>query len=344
MSFKTLLSFVLISSFLFSCKTDYKFTLNSPKKITIDQELIINLEEKNSLPYDGVVYKIDGKKIGENNPSIKLNIANYSLGKHLISVEVSFEGKQKKINREVYFLSDRAPIIYDFEVIASYPHDEEAFTQGLEYKDGFLYESTGQYKGSTLRKVALETGEIIKKIDLGDDYFGEGLSIFNDQIYVLTWRAKKGFIYDLESFEKTGEFNYGQSKEGWGLTHSETELIKSDGTEYLWFLNVMNQKELRNIQAYTNKRKAEKLNELEMVEGLIYANLWQKDSILIIDPSNGAIVGIADLSALKKRIKSNGDADQVLNGIAYDSGNKRLFVTGKNWNKLFEIKLTPRSN
>jgi len=344
MSFKTLLSFAIISSFLFSCKTDYKFTLNSPKKITIDQELIISLEEKNNLPYDSVVYKIDGKRIGENSPSLHYNIEKYSLGKHLISAEVSFEGKKKKFNQEVFFLSDKAPVIFDFKVIETYPHDPEAFTQGLEFKDGYLYESTGQYQGSTLRKVNLETGEVIKKIDLGDDYFGEGLSIFNDQIFVLTWRAKKGFIYDLETFDKKGEFNYGQSKEGWGLTHSDKELIKSDGTEYLWFLDSNNQNELRNIQAYTNKRKAEKLNELEWVEGLIYANLWQKDSILIIDPNNGAIVGIADLSALKKRIKSNGDADQVLNGIAYDSGNKRLFVTGKNWNKLFEIKLTPRSN
>ena len=139
--------------------------------------------------------------------------------------------------------------------------------------------------------------------------------------------------------EPKGEFPYGQSKEGWGLTHSEKELIKSDGTENIYFLDPENQKEKRKIQAYTNSRKVEKLNELELVEGVIYANIWQQNSILMIDPNNGAILGVADLSGLKKQIKNNGDIDQVLNGIAYDAVNKRLFVTGKNWDKLFEIKL-----
>ncbi len=164
------------------------------------------------------------------------------------------------------------------------------------------------------------------------------MTILNNKIYQLTWKKKVGFVYNLESFELEKTFNYKQSKEGWGLTHNMEKLIKTDGSERMWFLNPETLEEESFIETYTNKRKAENLNELEYVKGKIYANLWQKNSILIVEPSNGAIEGIVNLKGLQSKAGQDGD-DNVLNGIAYDIENDRLFVTGKNWNKVFEIKL-----
>ena len=333
-----LIALILILG-LNACQSDYKFTLNSPKKIQINQELSIELKEKNDLPFDSVRFYIDGKELEGSSSKLSMDISKETLGKHLLSAVVSYDGIEKKINQEIYFLNDFSPKAYDFEIINTYSHDPKAFTQGLEFYNGYLYETTGQYGESSLRKVEIESGKVLQKQNLSDAFFGEGMTIYDQNIYVLTWRAKKGLIFDLNSLEPKGEFPYGQSKEGWGLTHSEKELIKSDGTENIYFLDPENQKEKRKIQAYTHSRKVEKLNELELVEGVIYANIWQQNGILMIDPNNGAILGVADLSGLKKQIKNNGDIDQVLNGIAYDAVNKRLFVTGKNWNKLFEIKL-----
>ena len=169
-------------------------------------------------------------------------------------------------------------------------------------------------------------------------YFGEGMTIKDGKIYQLTWRKKIGFIYDLESFELEKTFDYGKSKEGWGLAHNDKMLIKTDGTERMWFLDPVTFKEVSYIETYTDKRKAEKLNELEFVNGKIYANIWQQNSILIVNPESGAIEGIVSLKGLQSKAGQKGE-DNVLNGIAYDQENDRLFVTGKNWNKVFEIKI-----
>jgi len=164
------------------------------------------------------------------------------------------------------------------------------------------------------------------------------MTIMKDKIYQLTWRKKIGFIYNLETFELERTFDYDQSKEGWGLTNNTEKLIKTDGSERMWFLNAETQEEESFIETYTNKRKAEKLNELEFVKGKIYANIWQQNSILVVEPSTGAIEAIVNLKGLQSKAGQQGE-DNVLNGIAYDAENDRLFVTGKNWNKVFEIKL-----
>jgi glutamine cyclotransferase len=223
-------------------------------------------------------------------------------------------------------------------VINEYPHDKNAFTQGLEYYNGYLYESTGQLGESSLRKVEISTGKVVQKIDLDKEIFGEGMTIFNDKIFLLTWRNNKGLVFNLETFEKEKEFNYNQSKEGWGLTHNAEKLIKSDGTERLWYLNPESGDEENFIEAYTIDRAVDKLNELEYIDGKIYANKWQKNSIVIINAITGAVEGIADLKGLQTKAGRSGD-EFVLNGIAHDTVNDRLFVTGKDWEKLFEIKL-----
>ncbi|MGB2127842.1 MAG: glutaminyl-peptide cyclotransferase [Flavicella sp.] len=339
MSFKITALFSAISLLLVSCNKDIEFKLNSPKKINIDQPLTFSVSEKNDFPIDSVYFFLDGKKISTQNKNT-IDIKNMVLGKHTLSSLIFSQGNSKKINNSIYFLADRKPQIYTYEIVNTFPHDSNAFTQGLEYKDGFLYESTGQNGTSSIRKTELATGKVLQINNLDKKYFGEGMTIFNDKVYQLTWQAGIGFVYDLKSFQQEKSFKYGQSKEGWGLSHNNIELIKSDGTERLWFLDPETLQEKRFIEAYTNKRKAERLNEIEYINGKIYANIWQKNTLVIIDATNGTIDGVVNLNSLKSKIDlSNTNEDHVLNGIAYDAVNDRLFVTGKNWNKTFEIKL-----
>jgi len=333
-SFIAILMVLLVTS----CGNKYKLVLHSPKTIQVNRPLKISVKEKNNNPIDSIQYFINGKAI-VNNESVDIN--EYKLGKQAISATVYYQGEQRKLNNTIYFLAANAPVVYNFEIINEFPHDKNAFTQGFEYYNGFFYESTGNYGKSTLRKVEIKTGKVLQKIDIDKQYFAEGMTIFNNKIYQLTWRKNKGFVYDLETFELEKSFNYGQSKEGWGLTHNNEKLIKTDGTDRMWFLNPESLKEESFIETYTNKRVAENLNELEYVKGRVYANIWQQNSILIVNPVNGAIEGIVNLNGLQSKAKQEGD-DNVLNGIAYDEENDRLFVTGKKWDKVFEIKLVKK--
>ncbi len=230
------------------------------------------------------------------------------------------------------------PRLYTYEVVASYPHDPQAFTQGLVYLDGVLYEGTGLYGRSSLRRVDLATGEVFQQIDLAPKYFGEGIAIFDEQIYQLTWRENEAFVYDLDSFSRTGVFTY--TTEGWGLTHDGSRLIMSDGTPIIRFRDPATFAEIGRIEVRDPSGPVSNLNELEYIDGLIYANVWQSDRIVQIDPVSGTVVGDIDLSGLLPPEDRRQPVD-VLNGIAYDSENERLFVTGKLWPKLFEIRLLP---
>ena len=321
--------------FLNSCGNKYKLELHSPKTIQVNKPLKIVVKEKTGKPIDSVQYFINGHAIS-NHESVDIN--GFKLGKQALSATVFYQGEQRKINNTIYFMASKPPVVYNYEIVNEFPHDKKAFTQGFEFYNGFFYESTGNYGKSSLRKVEVETGKVVQKIDIDKQYFAEGMTIFNGKIYQLTWRKKKGFVYDLETFELEKTFNYQQSKEGWGLTHNNKKLIKTDGTEKMWFLDPETLNEESYIETYTNNRKAENLNELEFVNGKIYANLWQKNSILIVDPKSGAIEGIVNLKGLQSKAEQKGD-DNVLNGIAYDEENDRLFVTGKKWAKVFEIKI-----
>ena len=334
-AFLTVTALLLFSA---SCSDKYKLQLNTPKTIQVNEPLSISVKEKNGNPIDSVQYFINGQPISSNE---ELNISDYRLGKQAVSATIYFDGEKKQLNNTVYFLAAEAPKVYGYEIINEFPHDDKAFTQGFVFHDGFFYESTGQRGRSSLRKTEIETGKVLRKIDLDKKYFGEGMTIYNGKIYQLTWQKSIGFIYDLDSFELERTFDYGKSKEGWGLTHNKKHLIKTDGTERIWFLDPETLVENRYIETYTNKRKAEKLNELEFVKGKIYANIWQQNSILIVNPENGTIEAIANLKGLQSRAGQEGE-DNVLNGIAYDESTDRLFVTGKNWNKVFEIKLTEK--
>ena len=245
-------------------------------------------------------------------------------------------------------MASRAAIpVYEVDIAHIYPHDTSAFTEGLFYLNGYLYESTGLEQHSSIRKVRLETGEIVQKVDIPAQYFGEGIVNWQGHLISLTWKSQIGFVFDLNTFKLQKQFNY--LGEGWALTRNDRQIIMSDGTPELRFLNPKTLAETGRIQVTLEGKPLSNVNELEWVKGEIYANVWQTNSIVRIDPHNGQVVGVINLSGLLKQSDIVKGQTDVLNGIAYDAKGDRLFVTGKNWPKLFEIRLrkageSPRSD
>jgi len=223
---------------------------------------------------------------------------------------------------------------YSYDIVNVYPHDENAFTQGLVFEDGILYESTGLYGQSTLRRAELDTGMVIQLYALPDQFFGEGITVLDDKIIQLTWQSNRGFVYDKHSFDLLQEFSY--PTEGWGITHDGSSLIMSDGTATLYFLNPETFEKVSQIEVYDVGPVTE-LNELEFINGEVYANIWKEDKIAIINPQSGQVTGWIDLEGIQDL--ENLIGNDVLNGIAYDAEEDRLFVTGKRWSQLFEINL-----
>jgi glutamine cyclotransferase len=233
------------------------------------------------------------------------------------------------------------PQEYTFAIVAAYPHDTSAFTQGLAYRDGFLYESTGREGQSSLRKVRLETGDVAEQVNLQPDLFGEGITLLNDKVIQLTWKSGIGFVYDLSSFRLLRKFSY--SGEGWGLATNGRELLLSDGTPEIRVLDGETFQEKRRIKVHDGSTAVDQLNELEFVEGQIFANVWHSNRIARISPQTGDVVGWIDLTGLLSPMYRL-EPEAVLNGIAYDPLHKRLFVTGKLWPRVFEIKLPPKAH
>jgi len=229
------------------------------------------------------------------------------------------------------------PLKLSLNILNRYPHDTSAFTQGLFFDQGQLYESTGGWGKSWLRRVNLDSGQVQMQADLSKRYFGEGSVAYADKIYQLTWRARKGFVYDKSTLKLLSEFNY--KTEGWGITHNGVHFIVSDGSEHLYFWDIHTLKSELKIQVRDEQGPVDRLNELEYINGFIYANVWLTNIILKIDPESGQVVGRADLSNLVEELSLK-DSQAVLNGIAFDSNTQRLFVTGKYWPTLFEIELT----
>jgi glutaminyl-peptide cyclotransferase len=234
-------------------------------------------------------------------------------------------------------LSRAAVPLYDYEVVHTYPHDPTAFTEGLFYLNGFLYESTGLEQHSSIRKVRLETGEVLQKYDVPPQYFGEGIVNWHNHLISLTWKSHVGFVRDLASFKVQRQFHY--EGEGWALTQDGRQLLMSDGTSEIRLLNPETLVPVGRIQVTLEGKPINNLNELEWVKGEIYANLWQTNWILRIDPHDGHVVGAINMAGLLSPSDIVKGQTDVLNGIAYDAKADRLFVTGKNWPKLFEIRL-----
>jgi glutamine cyclotransferase len=228
-----------------------------------------------------------------------------------------------------------------YEVVATFPHDKEAFTEGLQYYNGFLYESTGLNGQSHLRKVELATGKVIQNIDLANEYFGEGITILNSKIYQLTYQTQVGFIYDLKSFKLLQQWKY--LGEGWSLTNDGTNLIMSNGTEKIQYLDPNTLATVRSIEVTSDGMPVLNVNELEYINGEIWANIWRTDRIIRIDPQTGKVKAWLDMSGLLTSAELQSGVD-VLNGIAYDKEHDKIYVTGKNWPKLFEIKIRKQAS
>ncbi len=230
--------------------------------------------------------------------------------------------------------SDVKPL--DWSIVRAFPHDPAAFTEGLLWHDGALYESTGMEGQSKLRRVDLQSGQPIKNVDLPKQFFGEGLALAGDRLYQLTWQTKVGFVYDAVTFKPLAKFNY--RNEGWGLTFDGKNLIQSDGTDVLTWRDPKDFASVKTVKVTRDGAPLRDLNELEWIQGYIWANVWQTEEIVVINPADGKVVGELNLNGLLSQTERTGRED-VLNGIAYDAANKRLFVTGKYWSKLFWIRV-----
>jgi glutamine cyclotransferase len=306
----------------------------------INETLTVSLENTKQKKVDSVVYYIDQNRMGSAtaDQEFSISLENQKLGNRILHAKVYLRKSIETPSKDMYVLASERPKLYTYKIINEFPHDIKAYTQGLEFHGDDLYESTGQYGKSSLRKTNYKTGEVIKQVDLDDTYFGEGITILNNKIYQLTWRENVGFIYNLETLEKTGSFVYSKSNEGWGLCNDGETIYKSDGTEKIWTLNKDNLTEESYIEIYTNTSRINSVNELEWINGKIYANIFQQNAVAIINPKNGAVEGVIDLSDLQSKVTQHQFLD-VLNGIAYKADEDRLFVTGKNWDKLFEIEI-----
>lgn len=317
-----------------------KFTLkpNSNTYIAGDT-LTVALKHKKSLALADVQYYLDGNPI-----ALPYVFSDEKLGDHELSATAIINEKQINSIRSVRLLKSTPPALWTYTIVNEYPHDSDAYTQGLEFDGDVLYESTGLKGKSSLRKVNFKSGEPQLNKPLDKSYFGEGLTILNDKIYQLTWQEDTAFVYDKTTLELERSFPYGQSNEGWGLCNDGKYLYKSDGSAKIWRLDPTTGEELNYIEATTHKTILTKINELEWVNGKIYANTYQfqKEVAVVIDPTTGAIEGVIDFSGLKAKVDQIPSLN-VLNGIAYHPKRKTFFVTGKNWSKLFEVRLEPKN-
>ena len=327
----------LVLLLVFNCNSDksggFKIQIDSSSSsIYLGDEISLKITSSNNKAIDSINYFLNNNKV--DNP-IKLN--SNKVGENFAKVDIYSNGKKISLNKKFDIYSNIKPELMTYEIIDEFSHDEKAYTQGLEIYENFLFESTGLNGKSSLRKINFNTGEIINMINLEYEYFGEGLTVLNDKIYQLTWKNKIGFIYDLE-LNNIGTFNYENSKEGWGLCNDGNYIYKSDGTSKIWRLDPNTLEEIDFIDIMTDKSRIKNINELEYIDGKIYANTYQqnRDVVIVINPSNGIVENVIDFSGLRDKVLQTPDLD-VMNGIAFNNG--KLFVTGKNWDKVFEVKI-----
>jgi glutamine cyclotransferase len=289
---------------------------------------------------DSTIFYSNEIKIGKtiDGKGINFNLTSQKLGYHTLKALVYSEGSTEEIEHRIEVLASLEPKLLSYTILNTYPHDTKAYTQGLEFYRDTLYEGTGRNGLSSLRKTDYKTGKVYKQVDLDSQYFGEGITIFNNKVYQLTWQSLVGFVYNADNLIKEKSFNYSRKIEGWGLTHDDKYLYQSDGTEKIWKLDPETLKDVDYINIYTNTSKIKAVNEMEWIDGKIYANIYQMDAIAIINPTTGAVEAVVNLSDLKNQVTQHPDLD-VLNGIAYNPRTKTIFVTGKNWDKMFEITI-----
>ncbi|WP_396158514.1 glutaminyl-peptide cyclotransferase [Flavobacterium sp.] len=344
-----LLIITTLSVFLYNCsetKDLFSIATKDLKQVYKPNETVnLCIENIENAKIDSVIYFSNDIKLGKSteNAVFNLKLDKLQFGIQDIKAIVHSEGEKTECVTSFELVSNIIPKLYetkDYTILNTYNHDANAYTQGLEFYNGILHEGTGQNGESSLRKTDYKSGNVSKSVSLSSDYFGEGITVFKDKIYQLTWKNKVGIIYNAATLEQEKTFDYFSDIEGWGLTHNDKYLIMSDGTNKIYFLNPETQKMERFINVYSDTNAITELNELEWIDGKIWANIYLKDVIVIINPENGAVESAIDFSDLKtKNKKTLMDGDEVLNGIAYNPSTKTVFITGKNWDKMFEIKL-----
>ncbi len=303
----------------------------------IGEKININFSLKDKFKIDSVKYFIDGKSIISNKANeITLSTDSLKVGKHKIKIVCFYNSKKERKRISVILKSDIIPKKLSYKVIKKYKHDKASYTQGLIYKDGFLYEGTGQWRESMLRKEKLENNELIQSYSLPDNVFGEGIVIVDDKIIQLTWQSKTAYRYDLNSFKLLNTFNY--QTEGWGITNYGDNLIMSDGSNKLYILEKDFFTKIGEIEVFDDNGPVNYLNELENVNGKIYANIYQSNYIVEINPRTGKVISKLDLTELVP-VEYKNDEDNVLNGIAYNNKNKYFYITGKRWAVLYELEI-----
>lgn len=365
--FRIILSFVIASVVFFaSCKSEKKddkknekivHNNNDVKKESNPLVLKVTEQNKKSVVGDNITISVKESKISEkdtitllindeeitkltlNNYEYKWNTKNTKVGRNIIEIEINKNNNHFRKTKNIILLSNITPKEYTYKVKNVYKHDVNAYTQGLFYKDGFLYEATGLKGQSTIRKVKLETGEVIHGFAIPKDVFGEGIVLFDNKIVQISWQAGRGFVYDFNTFEVIDEFSY--NGEGWGICTDGKKLFMTNGSAEIKILETQSYSTIKTLQAYDNEGAVVYLNELEYINGYIYANIYQYEKIAKIDPSNGKVLAYIDLTGILPMNDYVASTD-VLNGIAYDEKTNRIFVTGKKWPKLFEVEFVKK--
>lgn len=347
---KFILLLTAIAALTYSCNNNNKqqagLTL-SPEAGTSYKSgdaVTIKLSYPSDLKPDSIVYMLDSARVASKKDSaaITLKTDTMPLGPRGVTAKLYQGGKSQEVSTNIVLLAAKAPELYTYKVEKVYPHDTSSYTEGLLYQDGYLYESTGEVGHSTLRKVNLETGKAVKVAKIDSPYFGEGSAIIGDKIVMLTYKDPRVlFEFDKNTFKllKTSPFHVGV--EGWGMTNDGKKLYMDDSTNRIWFLDKDTYQQIGFIDVYDDKGPVQQINELEYIDGKIYANVYTTDNILVIDPKTGAVLQKIDMSTLwpaSKRPTDFDDNNNVLNGIAWDVQGKRIFVTGKKWPHLYQVK------
>jgi glutaminyl-peptide cyclotransferase len=327
-----------------SCKNkeDQSFSFLSPTegaRVTSGQTLILKTDAAPGA-FDSIKYFIDSRPVKSvaDTQSVKFLTSEMPFGGRLITAVIYSGSDSVEINTNFQHLPSKPPFKLSYAVVNTYSHDTSSYTQGLQYVDGIFYESDGLRGESSLRKVEVKTGKVIKKVDIPAKYFAEGIAVVGDKVVMLTYQEGLGFVFDKNTLAKIAEFPYPGNREGWGLTFDGTHLLNSDGTNTIYYLNKDTYQIQKSIEVYDHNGPVQSLNEMEYIDGKIYANIYGQDRIVIIDPATGGVqaeLNLAELAPYKDRVETG----FVLNGIAYHPKTKNLFVTGKKWNKLYEIQV-----
>ncbi len=350
------LAFILLATLLVvSCKdntnTESFFSINEAvlkAQYTPKESIKLEVVDSSNKKIDSIVYSINNLKVGsvKGNSKFSFALKDQKLGYQNLKANIYFEGSTEVDSSRVELISDITPKVLTYTIVNTYPHDIKAYTEGLEFYRDTLYEGTGNGAGndtgikgiSSMRKVDYKTGNILKKVEYPEKIFGEGISILNGKIYQLTWKNNECYVYDVNTFQKLKTLPYYKEMEGWGMTNDGKNLYYNDGSEKIHVVNPETLKQIDYLNVYSGGSKIPSINELEWVDGKIYSNIYQKNFVIVINPKSGAVEAMLDLSDLENKRTKLPDVD-VLNGIAYNPKTKTFFVTGKNWNKMFEIKI-----